>query len=177
MLNVGSLNVDRVFRLPHVARPGETLTSSSLAVFAGGKGANQSVALARAGVRVAHCGRIGQDGIWLVDKLAAEGIGTDLIAQGNSPTGQAIIQVGDDGQNAIVLLSGANHDITAADINAALAASPPDALVLAQNETSSVPYLIENAAATGRPVAFNPAPMTRRGARLSAGASRDPDRE
>ena len=78
VLNVGSLNVDRVFRLPHVVRPGETLASGSLSVFAGGKGANQSVALARAGARVAHLGRVGPDGSWLVEKLAAEGVDTPI---------------------------------------------------------------------------------------------------
>ncbi len=160
VLNVGSLNIDRVFRLPHVTRPGETLASSALDVFAGGKGANQSVALARAGAKVSHCGRVGPDGAWLVDKLAAEGVDTRSVKQGDSPSGQAIIQVGDDGQNAIVLLAGANHQITNADIDAALAGCAPGTLVLTQNETSGVAHLIERAAAAGLPVAFNPAPFT-----------------
>jgi ribokinase len=160
VLNVGSLNIDRVFRLPHVTRPGETQASSALHVFAGGKGANQSVALARAGAAVSHCGRVGADGAWLVDKLAAEGVATRLVHQGESPSGQAIIQVGDDGQNAIVLLAGANHEISEADIDAALADCAPGTLVLTQNETSGVAYLIERAAAAGLPVAFNPAPFT-----------------
>jgi ribokinase len=160
VLNVGSLNIDRVFRLPHVTRPGETLASSALDVFAGGKGANQSVALARAGAKVSHCGRVGPDGAWLVDKLAAEGVDTRSVKRGDSPTGQAIIQVGDDGQNAIVLLAGANHQITEADIDAALASCAPGTLVLTQNETSGVAHLIKRAAAAGLPVAFNPAPFT-----------------
>ena len=160
VLNVGSLNIDRVYRVPHIARPGETLAASSLQVFAGGKGANQSVALARAGARVGHCGRVGPDGTWLIEKLAAQGVLTQWIAAGPAPTGQAIIQVADDGENAIVLLAGANHEITAADVDAALAALRPGAWVLAQNETSSVGHLIERAAAAGLHVAFNPAPFT-----------------
>lgn len=160
VLNVGSLNIDRVFRVPHVVRPGETLASSSLAVFAGGKGANQSVALARAGARVAHCGRIGSDGRWLRDALAQEGIDTRAVLDSEAATGQALIQVSDSGENAIVLLAGANHQVTERDIDRALASCSPGTLVLTQNETSSVPYLIERAAAAGLPVVFNPAPCT-----------------
>src|SRR6516162_6048674 len=83
VLNVGSLNIDRVFRVPHLVRPGETLASQSLHTFAGGKGANQSVALARAGVAVAHCGKVGPDGAWLLDRLRAEGIDTHFVTQGD----------------------------------------------------------------------------------------------
>lgn len=71
-----------------------------------------------------------------------------------------MIQVADDGENAIVLLAGANHEITRADIAVALSACPPGTLVLTQNETSQVPEVIEQAAARGLPVAFNPAPIT-----------------
>ncbi len=162
VLSIGSLNVDRVFRVPHVVRPGETLASSDVQVFAGGKGANQSVALARAGARVRHCGRIGSDGRWLAEKLAAEGIDTRSITTGNAPTGQAIIQVAADGQNAIVLLAGANHELAPADIDPALAASRLGDWLLVQNETSSVPYAIERAAARGLPVVFNPRRSPRR---------------
>ena len=79
ILNLGSLNVDRVVRVPHIVRPGETIAATSLTMFAGGKGANQSVALARAGVNVAHAGKIGADGRWLLDKLAGEGIDTSRV--------------------------------------------------------------------------------------------------
>jgi ribokinase len=160
VLNVGSLNIDRVFRVPHLVRPGETLTSQTLQVFAGGKGANQSIALARAGAAVTHCGKVGPDGSWLIDRLAAEGIATQFVAQCNTATGQAIIQVADDGQNAIVLLAGANHEITNDEIDAALSACVPGTVVLTQNETSGVAHLIERATASGLPVIFNPAPFT-----------------
>jgi ribokinase len=160
VLNVGSLNIDRVFRVPHIARPGETLASRSVEVFAGGKGANQSVALARAGMAVRHCGKVGADGRWLIDLLAAEGVDSRFVTRSDRPTGQAIIQVADDGQNAIVLLAGANHDLSTADIEAALSDSPGGTWVLTQNETSRVGEVIELAAAKGFPVAFNPAPLT-----------------
>lgn len=160
VLNVGSLNIDRVFRVPQVVRPGETLASRALQVFAGGKGANQSVALARAGARVAHCGRIGPDGEWLLDTLRREWIDTSLVLRSETATGQALIQVSDAGENAIVLLAGANHELSQRDIDQALASCLPGTIVLTQNETSSVPYLIERAAAAAFPVVFNPAPCT-----------------
>lgn len=160
LLNVGSLNIDRVFRVPHLVRPGETLSSRSLQMFAGGKGANQAVAAARAGVAVTHCGKIGPDGVWLLDRLSAEGVNTRFVTTSDTPTGQAIIQVADDGQNAIVLLAGANHELTEDEIDTALSACPPGTPVLTQNETSGVAYLIERASAGGWPLIFNPAPFT-----------------
>jgi ribokinase len=159
VLNVGSLNVDRVLRVPHLVRPGETLGSRSLQVFAGGKGANQSVALARAGAAVAHCGKVGPDGEWLIDRLAAEGIDTSFVTRSDGPTGQALIQVADDGQNTIVLVAGANQEITSQDVDSALSACSTGTLVLTQNETSQVAHVIEQAAARGLSVAFNPAPF------------------
>jgi ribokinase len=93
ILNIGSLNIDRVFHVDHVTRPGETLACSGVAVFAGGKGANQSVALARAGAMVQHVGKVGTDGQWLVQKLALENIDTHGISVGAGPTGQPLIQV------------------------------------------------------------------------------------
>jgi ribokinase len=160
VVNVGSLNIDRVLRVPHLVRPGETLLSRSVRVFAGGKGANQSVALARAGAAVTHCGKVGPDGAWLIDMLAVEGVETRFVTQSDVPTGQALIQVADDGQNAIVLLAGANQELTSDDIEAVLADRTAGTLVLTQNETNLVAEVIERATARGLPVAFNPAPFT-----------------
>jgi ribokinase len=160
VLNVGSLNIDRVFRVPRLVRPGETLACRSVREFAGGKGANQSVALARAGVAVTHCGKVGPDGGWLVDRLAAEGVDPRFVTTSGGPTGQATIQVADDGQNAILLLAGANQEITVEEIEAAVSACPPGTVVLTQNETSHVGRVIEAAASRGLAVAFNPAPFT-----------------
>jgi ribokinase len=157
--NLGSLNIDRVFRVPHIVAPGETLAARSLAVFAGGKGANQSVALARAGAHVVHIGKIGSDGLWLRDKLAAEGVDTERILIGDSPTGQAIIQVDDAGQNSILLLAGANAEITPAEIDRALADADPGSWLLVQNETSGIAHALQAASDRGLHVALNPAPF------------------
>ena len=90
ILNIGSLNIDLVYRVPHIVRGGETITSTSFQTFAGGKGANQSVALARAGATVQHVGRIGADGRWLIDKLAKAGVSTDaILIDEQTPTGHA----------------------------------------------------------------------------------------
>jgi ribokinase len=162
ILNLGSLNIDRVLRVARIVRPGETIAAAALTEFAGGKGANQSVALARAGVAVAHAGRVGADGRWLFDKLAAEGIDTSRVRVGDGPSGQAIIQVDDAGQNAIILLGGANQQITSTDVDAALADCPADSWLLVQNETSAVDHAIRAAKQRGMRIAFNPAPFDER---------------
>ena len=69
VLNFGSLNIDHVYQVPHFVRPAETLACADYVQFAGGKGLNQSVALARAGVRTAHAGKIGADGAFLEETL------------------------------------------------------------------------------------------------------------
>jgi len=157
--NLGSLNIDRVFRVPHIVAPGETIASTSVGLFAGGKGANQSVALARARAKVTHIGSVGADGQWLLDKLSAEGIDTRWVRTGSSPTGQAIIQVDDAGQNAIVLLGGANQDITPSEVTEAISSAPSGSWLLVQNETSAVAEAIRAAKQRGLRVAFNPAPF------------------
>ena len=159
IFNFGSLNIDRVFRVPHIATPGETIAGISLSQFAGGKGANQSVALARSGAQVTHIGKIGADGQWLLEKLAAEGIDIRWVRTAISPTGQAIIQVDDAGQNAIVLLTGANHDTTRGEVEEAISSAPRGSWLLVQNETSAVADAICEAKKRTLRVAFNPAPL------------------
>lgn len=157
--NLGSLNLDRVFRVPHIARPGETLAASSLTTFPGGKGANQSVALARAGARVVHLGCLGADGQLLRERLALEGVDTrHVIEVKDTPTGQAIIQVDDQGQNSIVILAGANGAIRPADIETALAGVPAGSWLLVQNETNCVADAMYFAHERGLKIGFNPAP-------------------
>ncbi|MEX2113052.1 MAG: ribokinase [Pirellulales bacterium] len=160
--NLGSLNLDRVMRVGHIARPGETLAARSIALFAGGKGANQSVALARAGARVVHVGCVGDDGRWLVEKLAAEGVDTRFVRVAPALTGQAIIQVDDAGENAIVVYGGSNQQVTPADVEHALADAPAESWLLAQNETSAVEHAIRLAHARGMRICLNPAPLDER---------------
>ena len=161
LLNVGSLNIDWVYRVNHIARPGETIASLGRERFAGGKGANQSVAAARAGQCVAHIGRVGRDGQWLRELLANEGIDVaSTLVDSGIPTGHAVIQVGEDGENAILLFPGANHAISETDIEAGLKNAKPGDWVLTQNETHNAAAVVAAASRRKLPLVLNPAPMT-----------------
>ena len=116
VLNFGSLNIDHVYRVPHFAAPGETLSCLNYSVFAGGKGLNQSIALARAGVKTAHAGKIGHDGGFLIETLKEAGVDTQFVLEGETPTGHASIQVDSAGQNSILLYPGSNCDISETEI-------------------------------------------------------------
>ena len=159
ILNFGSLNIDLVYQVEHIARPGETIASSSHQVFAGGKGANQSAALARAGARVFHAGQVGPDGQWLVDKLAGLGVDVQHIRVGDVPTGHAIIQVDHHGQNSIVLFAGANTQIDRGAIDAALSRFDRGDILLLQNEINDVSYIIAAASERDLTICLNPAPF------------------
>ncbi|MDP7349133.1 MAG: ribokinase [Phycisphaeraceae bacterium] len=159
IVNFGSLNIDHVYRVDHIARPGETIASRDYQVFAGGKGANQSVALARAGAAVAHAGVVGRDGTWLINRLADCGVDTQFTRIADVSTGCAIIQVAPDGENAIVLFPGCNHAIEREHVDQVFTQCAEDDMLLLQNEINDVPYLIEAAHRRGLRVAFNPAPL------------------
>ena len=159
ILNFGSLNIDLVYQVEHIAQPGETIASSSHQVFAGGKGANQSAALARAGARVFHAGQVGPDGQWLVDKLAGLGVDVQHIRVGDVPTGHAIIQVDRHGQNSIVLFAGANAQIDRGAIDAVLSRFDREDILLLQNEINDVSYIIATASERGLTICLNPAPF------------------
>lgn len=157
--NAGSLNIDDVYRTSHIVRPGETISSRALDRFAGGKGLNQSVALARSGVSVRHVGRIGNDGTFLKQILASDGADVFGIEEAETPTGHAVIQVADDGENSIVLFGGANKDWTDADVRRLLKDVSAGDVLLLQNEINMTAELMEAAAAAGLRLAMNPAPM------------------
>ncbi|NLB56343.1 MAG: ribokinase [Lentisphaerae bacterium] len=161
ILNIGSLNIDYVYSVPHFVRPGETIAASNRDVFAGGKGLNQSIALARADAHVSHAGMVGQDGQHLVDLLKAEGVDVSNITQtADLNTGHAIIQIIPSGENAIVIYAGANGSVTPETIEKALASFNPGEWLLVQNEIASVDSAIRSAHKKGMKVAFNPAPMS-----------------
>lgn len=160
IINFGSINIDHVYRVPHLVKPGETLSSLDLVTGLGGKGANQSVAIARAGVSVAHVGRVFKGDTWAVALLASTGVDTDNIALIEGASGHAIIQVDDQGENAIVLHGGANQSFSIADIESALNHNQQARYLLMQNETNLLAEAFELAQEKGIKIVLNPAPMT-----------------
>ena len=160
VLSFGSLNIDYVYSVPHFIMRGETLATTSLNTYTGGKGLNQSVALAKAGLDVYHAGAVGNEGLFLVDELRSAGVDTRHIKiLPDVRTGHTIIQTNIDGDNCILLYGGANRQITEKQIDETLADfSAGDALVL-QNEINSLEYLAAQAKKRGMIVVLNPSPM------------------
>ncbi|NJL31232.1 MAG: ribokinase [Phycisphaerales bacterium] len=159
VLNFGSVNMDVVFQVEHIVRPGETISSYQRKTHAGGKGANQSVALARAGVKVFHAGRVGNDGRWLLEKLGNEGVDVKYLEVGEDPTGQAMIQVDTRGQNSIVLFAGANRKITDVQAQYTIEHFSSGDVLLLQNEINRVDHIMRVGNKRGMSICFNPAPM------------------
>ena len=158
--NLGSLNIDYVYSVPHFVQPGETLSSAKLEIFPGGKGMNQSVALAKAGARVIHGGRIGDNGGFLKEILGQAGADTSFVAVDASSTGHAMIQVDENGQNCILLFSGANHSFTEEFVREILADARAGDIILLQNEINLLDVIFAVAAEKQLQIAFNPSPFT-----------------
>lgn len=155
---IGSLNADLVVKSPRFPQPGETISGGDLQTIPGGKGANQAVAAARQGVKVAMVGRVGSDsfGPFLVDNLKANQVNTGRVLADDSVTGTAIIVVDADGQNSIVLSPGANGKVSPADVDSA-----PDAKVLLLQFEIPMDVVLHAAKrykAKGTTVILNPAP-------------------
>lgn len=155
---IGSCNIDYTYKVDHFIRPGETDESVELVVGCGGKGLNQSIALAQSGVETFHGGLIGEEGKFLIDKLKSKNVNTSYMRFGEGSTGHAIIQVDQKGQNCILLFGGTNKQFTTDFIDEILADFDPGDLVVLQNEINHIPYIIESAASKGLRVVFNAAP-------------------
>lgn len=158
--NLGSLNIDYVYSVDHIVKPKETLASSSMQKFAGGKGLNQSVALARAGCNVIHGGIIGADGEFLKDVLQKENVDVSKIKTLNLPTGHAVIQVDNSGQNSILLYSGTNFAVDCEYVEQFLSDANEDDLLVLQNEISALESAFETARQKKMQIAFNPSPYS-----------------
>lgn len=158
VLNFGSLNLDHVYQVDHMVSPGETLASAELNVFCGGKGLNQSIALAKAGAAVYHAGCIGEDGEVLRKTLTEEGVQTDYLKTLPGKTGHAIIQVDKTGQNCILLYGGANRAMTESYIDSVLQHFEKGDILLLQNEINLLDYIIDRAYERGMTIVLNPSP-------------------
>lgn len=159
ILNFGSLNYDHVYSVEHIVKPGETLSSLSMNIFCGGKGLNQSVALARAGIKVYHAGLVGKDADMLFSVCDENGINRDYIKQCNVMTGNAIIQVDSDGQNSIVLYGGSNQMNTKEFVMDVFSHFKKGDILLLQNEVNLLDFMINEAYKKGMIIALNPSPF------------------
>ena len=159
VLSFGSLNIDTVYHVDHIVMPGETISSTGIDVNCGGKGLNQSIALARAGAVVWHAGLIGEDGAFLIEALQDAGVETELIGKTSGKSGNALIQVDSGGQNSIVLFGGANQKVGEAYIRKVLSHFEAGDVLLIQNEISSLSTLIALASKKRMLICFNPSPM------------------
>lgn len=160
VINLGSINIDHVYQVPHFANPGETLASCGYDKLLGGKGANQSIALAKAGIEVRHIGLLNQADCHIKQQLIRQGIDCKYVKMSEQPTGHAIIHVNASGENIIVLFAGANRDFSVQHTRQAFADSAPGDWLLTQNETNCIGESMAEAKRLGLQIAFNPAPMT-----------------
>jgi ribokinase len=157
--NLGSINADLVYRVPHLPAPGETLAATGFSRGLGGKGANMSVAAARAAARCVHIGAVGTDGAWAAERLLEYGVDTRHIATASDVTGHAMIAVDDAGENAIILHPGANRGLSETRIALALEQATTQDIFLFQNETNAGLAAARIASAKGMRVVHAAAPF------------------
>ncbi len=158
--NLGSINTDIIYSMPHIPAPGETLASTARQVFLGGKGANMSVAAARAGAHVRHIGAIAEESTWTRDRLTEYGVDTRNIDIIDADPAQAIVMVADDGENAIILHQGANIAVPDVLIQQALAEASVGDWIVTQNETNGQQDALALGKELGLKVAYAAAPFS-----------------
>lgn len=158
VLNFGSLNLDYVYQVESILIPGETQASRDRQTFCGGKGLNQSIALAKAGIPVYHAGLIGDGGEILLETCKENNVNTEFIRRIPGPCGHTVIQVDKDGQNCILLFGGANRSITREFVDEVLAAFDKGDIILLQNEVNELDYIIDRAYEKGMMIILNPSP-------------------
>lgn len=157
---VGSINLDQIVRVVRHPRPGETLLGRSLTLLPGGKGANQALAAARLGADVSLIGATGNDAnaALATELLQASGVGLSGVRTADAPTGLAIINVAEDGENTIVVIPGANSAMDGTAVEAEAARIAEAAVVVLQGEIPAEGIAAAARLATGR-VVLNLAPV------------------
>lgn len=161
ILNFGSMGIDYVFAVDHFVKPGETISTKGREIYCGGKGLNQSIALARAGANVCMAGAVGlSDGAFLIDALRANGVNTDHVKRLEHIGSQnALIQVDPQGQNCILLYSGACHALTEDMLEEVFADFGAGDYLVLQNEVNLVERMIRMGHERGMKVILNPSPL------------------
>lgn len=158
--NLGSINADYIYRVPHLPTPGETLAATEMTRGLGGKGANQSVAARLAGSQVTHIGSVGSDGGWAIEAMAGFGVDCAHVTSGDAPTGHAIINVDPGGENAIVILPGANQKQSLNQLEMVIGAASASDILLLQNETSHQVEAAQLGREKGLTVVYSAAPFS-----------------
>jgi len=163
VLVIGSSNTDMIIRVPRIPKPGETILGGAFSMAAGGKGANQAVAAARAGGQVTFVARIGADvfGERALRGFRADGIDTRFVlTTPGAASGIALIHVDERGENSISVASGANALLAPGDLDRADEAFAAADIVLVQLESplATVEAAVRKAGEKGVPVILNPAP-------------------
>lgn len=161
VFNFGSINIDFVYQVPHLVKPGETLSSTHFQSVLGGKGANQSIALAKAGVDVKHVGAVNKGDIKFVEQMQSYGVDCSLVRLCDDvASGHAIIQVDEQAENSIILFGGANQTFCPQQIDKALTSAQAGDYLLIQNEINALHQVMQAAFDKKMKIVFNPAPMT-----------------
>ena len=161
VLCFGSANIDYLYELEHFVLPGETISSKNLTKNSGGKGLNQSIALAQAGVSVEHAGCVGRDdGDFLLYTLHSYAVGTKHILKVDCPSGHAIIQVTSQGENSIILYTGANHMLSEEQIDTVLSDFSSGDFCILQNEINGIESILRKAAKKNLRIVLNPSPFS-----------------
>ena len=155
ILNFGSLNIDKVYAVEEIVKGGETIDSVSFSESVGGKGLNQSIAVAKAGGNIMHAGCVGKDGEILLQALKDNNVDISLIKTVETASGQAIIQVDKHGQNCIILFHGANYEVDKAYIDEVMQDFVQGDILILQNEISNIDYIIEVAKAKQMKIYLN----------------------
>lgn len=162
VLNIGSMNIDYVYQVPHFVRAGETLEASGRAVHIGGKGLNQSVAMARAGLDVLHAGKLGADGFFLKGFLEAEGVDCKSVQiESDHQSGHTFIQVSEGGENGILYYPGTNRMMSEEFFEEAMSRVKEGDVLVLQNEVNMVEKAVEMALQRGLRIILNPSPWNR----------------
>ena len=159
VLNFGSLNLDYVYQVESILIPGETQASKSRQIFCGGKGLNQSIALAKAGIPVYHAGLIGEGGEPLLEVCKENGVNTEFIRQIPGPCGHTVIQVDRNGQNCFLLFGGSNRSMTKEFVDSVLDSFDEGDIILLQNEINELDYIIDRAYEKKMMIILNPSPF------------------
>lgn len=161
ILNFGSINIDKVYSVKDFVRAGETISSLDYKEYPGGKGLNQSIAMARAGLEVYHVGKIGEEGTWIKDLMMEENIACDYTLLSDKKTGHAIIQVSSEGENSIIVEGGANRDFLLSEIKQIISNFEKGDYLVIQNEINNTKEVIDIAYEKGMKILFNPSPISK----------------